>query len=293
MVSISSFAPMAQPPPAYTQVGQIPVGQESTQQRLQRIRPVEQAPSAAAAADKKHPDARGGAADAVAGVSDQDKRKQARQAINDKVAKTEHEQLKQLAARDREVRAHEQAHKAVAGSYGGAISYKYERGPDGNRYAVGGEVSIDTSPESSPEATLAKARTIQRAANAPAEPSDQDRAVAAQAVQMEQLALQQIAQALQIDHGQQQIAHEQQEATSISADHKSSDTASVQPSNEQPALKQAAEAETHATKNPTGSSEVDAKPPLQGHFGSSELPAKPREMYRSSQGESLNFHAQA
>jgi hypothetical protein len=267
---------------------------------LQRIRPVEQAPSATAAADKKRSDARGGAADAVADVSDQDKRKQARQAINDKVAKTEHEQLKQLAARDREVRAHEQAHKAVAGSYGGAISYKYERGPDGNRYAVGGEVSIDTSPESSPEATLAKARTIQRAANAPAEPSDQDRAVAAQAVQMEQLALQQIAQAQQIDHGQQQIAHgqqqiahEQQEATSISADHKSSDTASVQPSNEQPALKQAVEAETHATKNPTGSSEVDAKPALQGHFGSSELPAKPREMYRSSHGESLNFHAQA
>lgn len=194
MLSLSSSPSLAPQPAAYPQVGQIPVGQESPQQRLQRIRPVEQTPSAVSAGEQK-PKPYGAKADQpVDALADQDKRKQARQAADEKVAQAELAQLKQLAARDREVRAHEQAHKAVAGSYGGAIHYEYQRGPDGNRYAVGGEVSIDTAPESSPEATLAKARVIARAASAPAEPSDQDRAVAAQAAQMEQQALQQLAQ---------------------------------------------------------------------------------------------------
>lgn len=195
MLSLSSSPSIAPQPAAYVQVGQIPVGQESSQQRLQRIRPVEQPPAVAPGSeDKRRLNAAGKAEQPVDAVSDQDKRKQARQAAEDKVAQAELAQLKQLAARDREVRAHEQAHKAVAGSYGGAIHYEYERGPDGNRYAVGGEVSIDTAPESSPAATLAKARVIQRAASAPAEPSDQDRSVAVQAAQMEQQALQELAQ---------------------------------------------------------------------------------------------------
>ena len=58
------------------------------------------------------------------------------------------------------------------------------RGPDGRLYAVGGEVSIDASAANTPEATLAKAEIIRRAALAPADPSAQDRAVAAQAVKM-------------------------------------------------------------------------------------------------------------
>ncbi len=202
MFSISS-SPLAAPPPAtYSQVGQIPVGQESAQQRLQRIRPVEQTPAAAAGGEQKRPPLGAGRAgepvDKAPAVSDEDKRKQARQTVQTKLDQKQLEQLKQLAARDREVRAHEQAHKAVAGSYAGAISYEYERGPDGNRYAVAGEVAIDTSPESSPEETLIKARVIQQAANAPAEPSDQDRAVAAQAAQMEQEALVLLAQQLQV-----------------------------------------------------------------------------------------------
>jgi hypothetical protein len=97
-------------------------------------------------------------------------------------------QLKQLAdlkSRDREVRAHEAAHQAVGGQYAGAISYVYERGPDGAQYAVGGEVSIDTSPvDGDPQATIEKMRTVRAAALAPAEPSPQDRAVAAQAMQL-------------------------------------------------------------------------------------------------------------
>jgi len=91
-------------------------------------------------------------------------------------------EIAKLVSRDQEVRTHEQAHAAVGGRYAGAPSYTYERGPDGKRYAVGGEVGIDTSPiPSDPEATLRKMEVVIRAALAPAEPSAQDRQVAAQA----------------------------------------------------------------------------------------------------------------
>lgn len=94
--------------------------------------------------------------------------------------------IAQLAATDRHVRAHEQAHLAAAGPYAtGGPSYSYHTGPDGNLYAVGGEVNLDVSPDpADPEKTLQKARVIQAAANAPADPSGQDRMVAAQAAQM-------------------------------------------------------------------------------------------------------------
>ncbi len=93
--------------------------------------------------------------------------------------------LADLKARDREVRAHEAAHQAVGGQYAGSISYVYERGPDGGQYAVGGEVSIDTSlVQGDPQATIEKMRTVRAAALAPAEPSPQDRAVAAEAMQL-------------------------------------------------------------------------------------------------------------
>lgn len=98
-------------------------------------------------------------------------------------------QVRELAARDREVRAHEQAHASVGGRYASAPSYTFQRGPDGRQYAVGGQVSIDVSPiPGDPEATLAKARIVRRAALAPAQPSAQDRAVAAEAGALEQQA---------------------------------------------------------------------------------------------------------
>ncbi|MEE4279113.1 MAG: putative metalloprotease CJM1_0395 family protein [Halieaceae bacterium] len=97
--------------------------------------------------------------------------------------------VRQLAAIDREVRAHEQAHAAVGGRYAGSPSYTYTRGPDGRQYAIGGEVPIDLSPiPGNPEATIAKAQVVRRAALAPAQPSSQDRSVAARATAMEQRA---------------------------------------------------------------------------------------------------------
>lgn len=98
----------------------------------------------------------------------------------------EQAELDQLKQRDREVRAHEQAHKAAGGRYvQGGARYDYQTGPDGRQYAVGGEVSIDTSEAATPQATMAKAQTIRRAALAPAQPSGADRQVAAKASQME------------------------------------------------------------------------------------------------------------
>jgi len=90
-------------------------------------------------------------------------------------------ELRQLQAADQEVRTHEAAHKAAAGPHGGAVSFDYKKGSDGRLYAVGGEVSIDSSSENTPEATIAKMRQVQTAAMAPASPSGQDRAVAAAA----------------------------------------------------------------------------------------------------------------
>ena len=96
-------------------------------------------------------------------------------------------EVAELKRRDAEVKAHEQAHISAAGNLAqGGASFDYETGPDGNRYAVGGEVSIDTSAiAGDPQATLIKARQIRRAATAPADPSAQDRSVAAQASRLE------------------------------------------------------------------------------------------------------------
>lgn len=94
--------------------------------------------------------------------------------------------IAQLKSRDAEVRVHEQAHLSAAGQYAtGGASYVYQVGPDGRRYAIGGEVGIDTAPVAGdPEATLQKAWVVQRAALAPAQPSAQDMKVAALAAQM-------------------------------------------------------------------------------------------------------------
>ena len=90
--------------------------------------------------------------------------------------------IERLKTGDSEVRAHEQAHKAVGGQYTGAISYSYQAGPDGKRYAVGGEVPIDVSPiPGDPQATITKMTVVSAAATAPANPSAQDRTVAAEA----------------------------------------------------------------------------------------------------------------
>ena len=97
----------------------------------------------------------------------------------------ERREVAELQKRDREVRAHELAHVAAgAGLVTRGASFTYETGPDGQRYAVAGEVGIDTSPGRTPEDTLQRADQVRAAALAPADPSPQDLAVAAAAARM-------------------------------------------------------------------------------------------------------------
>lgn len=99
----------------------------------------------------------------------------------------EKQELIELQQRDKEVRAHEQAHITAGGPYvQGGASYTYQKGPDDKQYAIGGSVNIDTGAiPGNPKATLEKARTIRKAALAPASPSAQDQKIASQASVLE------------------------------------------------------------------------------------------------------------
>lgn len=109
------------------------------------------------------------------------------------ITPTEEKVVQQLKVRDREVKTHEMAHLANAGQYArGGATYSYQQGPDGRRYAVGGEVPIDVSKEQTPEQTIRKMEAIKRAAMAPAEPSSADRSIAAAAAATESVARQEL-----------------------------------------------------------------------------------------------------
>ena len=90
--------------------------------------------------------------------------------------------LSELQKIDQKVHAHEQAHLGAAGGLAtSGISLSYTKGPDGQNYAVAGEVSIDTSVASTPRETISKMMKVRAAALAPSDPSPQDRKVAAAA----------------------------------------------------------------------------------------------------------------
>ena len=96
-------------------------------------------------------------------------------------------EVQKLKRTDHRVKSHENAHKSSAGGLSASgPNYKYRVGPDGQRYAVAGDVQIDTSEvPNDPEATIKKAQQIRKAALAPADPSPQDIRVAMEAAQME------------------------------------------------------------------------------------------------------------
>ncbi len=103
--------------------------------------------------------------------------------------------IAELRQRDAEVRSHEAAHKSAGGGLAGSATFTFQRGPDGQQYAIGGEVPIDVSPGTSPEETLNRARTVRAAALAPANPSDADRSVAVAATRLEANAYREMAEA--------------------------------------------------------------------------------------------------
>ena len=114
-----------------------------------------------------------------------DQAKNKNQETGESYSESELDTINTLKARDIEVIAHEQAHSSVGGQYASSPNYSYKTGPDGVKYAVSGDVSIDLSEVSGdPQATLQKAKQIKAAALAPANPSSQDLRVAAKADRM-------------------------------------------------------------------------------------------------------------
>ncbi|WP_438865545.1 putative metalloprotease CJM1_0395 family protein [Neptunicella sp.] len=115
------------------------------------------------------------AEDPSAGKQNAEDKQQEQQQRSDK------QEIEELKDRDTEVRNHEQAHAQTGGQYAGAPNFEFKSGPDGQRYAVSGEVSIDISSEATSEETLRKMQQVRAAALAPTEPSPQDLNVASEA----------------------------------------------------------------------------------------------------------------
>lgn len=167
-------------------MGKTAVGQEATDLKSSTFKPTEQLADSVRSQNRRLPDERPNddvERDRQTALAQE---RRANGGRTEDELKVEQDQIQELAARDREVRSHEQAHAAAAGQYGSSPTYSFVRGPDGVSYAVGGSVDVDTSPiPGDPEATLRKAQQLRRAANAPAEPSAQDGRVAAAAAKME------------------------------------------------------------------------------------------------------------
>ncbi|MCO7225709.1 putative metalloprotease CJM1_0395 family protein [Pleionea sp. CnH1-48] len=102
--------------------------------------------------------------------------------FQERTERQEAAEIRELEQIDRAVREHEAAHARVGGQLAGSPSFVFKTGPDGARYAVAGEVSIDVSEvPNDPEATIRKLQQVRRAALAPADPSAQDQRVASRA----------------------------------------------------------------------------------------------------------------
>jgi hypothetical protein len=157
----------------------------------------------------------------------QEQQRQQKAEAEEAKLKADIETIRELASRDREVKAHEQAHQTVGGEHAGAMEFSYTRGPDGKRYATAGEVGIDVGRvPNDPEATLRKAEQVRRAALAPAEPSTQDRQVAALATQISIEAQNEIRQM------ERQMSEKTEEERSEQRDIRSEDSSKVEANSE-------------------------------------------------------------
>lgn len=210
----SSFANAVAP---FAPLGRQAVGQEGVELKDSTLKALEQPSESGHTNNRRAPDEHPNNVAEQARVRDgRPQRQQTDEQASDlqqRQQEAEHEAIRELAARDREVRAHEQAHAAVGGRYAGSPVYEYKRGPDGVSYAVGGEVPISTGPVAGdPEATIAKAQQIRRAASAPADPSPQDRQVAAEASRLEAEARAELQtqQTLERDQAAKKIEREQE-----------------------------------------------------------------------------------
>lgn len=174
-VGVSSQAFAANTVAPVSPLGRQVVGLETADTKEQVFTPVEQSASADSPSNQTS-------------QSDNAEAQQQRQRAEARVEQQKQEQnqeiIRDLSARDREVRAHEQAHAAVGGIYAGSPSYTFQRGPDGVNYAVGGEVPISLPQGGDPQRRIVAAEQVRRAALAPAEPSGADRQIAAAATRI-------------------------------------------------------------------------------------------------------------
>lgn len=111
--------------------------------------------------------------------------------------------IRELENIERGVIAHEAAHQAAAGRFGGPVSYTRTMGPDGKSYITGGQVPIRFVTGSTPEETLRNMEQIQKAALAPGDPSGQDIRVAARAASAAAEARHEIARKREGEEGQE------------------------------------------------------------------------------------------
>ncbi len=216
---VSSPTNLANAVAPFAPVGRLPVGEENPENKDSRFKSIEASAESANAENRRGPDEHPNDVEErerLRGVDDDSVRREEQQQRQEEAEKQQElEEIKRLAARDREVRAHEAAHAAVGGRFANTPQYQFTRGPDGVNYAVSGEVDISAGEVAGdPQATLAKARHIKAAANAPADPSLQDRRIAAEAASMEAKALAEIADSerRQTLEGRQRVEREKAEA---------------------------------------------------------------------------------
>ncbi len=101
---------------------------------------------------------------------------------------TEEEQreIEKIRKNGRNIRRRELVYRAIVGNHvRGAVSFQYDTGPDGIKYATEGHTSIDTRPViNNPEASIRKAQAIKR--------TKTDRSVAVEVDKMEREARQKL-----------------------------------------------------------------------------------------------------
>jgi len=91
---------------------------------------------------------------------------------NIKYDKNDYEEvLDKFKTQDRKMKIHESLHSTLLGTN---VSYKYQRGPDGRLYAVGGETTLDTSIPKDPKEAMLKIEQIKKSATAAPELSHAD-----------------------------------------------------------------------------------------------------------------------
>jgi len=116
-------------------------------------------------------------------------------------------QIQILTLQDSKIRNDKEAQVRVGGQYTSRPQYEYEKGPDNRQYAISGHVEIDArSVAGNPEETIRKLRVVKRAALAPAEPSAEDRKIAANASNGIQQAVGEIRARITVENRQEQAA---------------------------------------------------------------------------------------